>query len=245
MEFRLLGPVEAGRAGETVPLSGRLQRSLLCALLLHSNRAVSLGVLAESLWGAARPVQTREALVGQVARLRRSLAGWESDGGGRLELRPPGYLLRVEPDELDVTGFDRLRVAAGRTVEPLAAAIVLRRALRMWRGPLFDDVTPSPTTAAAARRLESARQQSYVALVELDLRLGRAADIVPDLEELVSRYPLHETFYEQLMRALWYSGRTMEAVDVYHRARRVMIEELGAEPSGVLRKRLHSMLAAL
>src|SRR5919198_2202673 len=112
MEFRLLGPVEVVEGGRALALGGRKQRALLALLLLHANEVVSRDRLIEELWRGAPPPAAETTLRAYVSRLRGEL------GEGRLQRRPPGYLLAVEPEELDLRRFERLaadgRVALAR-----------------------------------------------------------------------------------------------------------------------------------
>ena len=107
MEFRALGPLEVlGDDGVPVPLGGPRPRALLAQLLLESNTPVSTDRLIDGIWGEAPPASAANALQVHVHALRAAL------GADRIVTRPPGYLLRVEPDELDAERFERL-VAEG------------------------------------------------------------------------------------------------------------------------------------
>jgi DNA-binding SARP family transcriptional activator len=110
--FGILGPLEVRRGGSLVPVGGPRQRALLALLLCHANRVVSRDQLVDELLGD-QPAESAERMLRvQVSRLRKAVA----TGGGppRVLARPPGYLLRVEPGELDLDVFEQ-RVAAGRS----------------------------------------------------------------------------------------------------------------------------------
>src|SRR5919108_2597460 len=128
MEFRLLGPLDVAERGRSLPLGGRKQRSLLAVLLLHANDVVSTERLIDDLWGERPPATVAKAVQVYVSRLRKQL------GESRLLTREPGYLLRVDPSELDVACFERL-VAEARGEPPDPAAARLRGAVALWRGP--------------------------------------------------------------------------------------------------------------
>lgn len=109
LEFGILGPLEVRRGGTLLRVGGPRQRALLGLLLCHANRVVSRDQLAEELLGD-QPAESAERMLRvQISRLRTALA----DGGPpRVLARPPGYLLRVEPGELDLQVFEQ-RAAAG------------------------------------------------------------------------------------------------------------------------------------
>ncbi|MEV6524979.1 AfsR/SARP family transcriptional regulator [Longispora sp. NPDC051575] len=242
MEFRLLGPVEVGARGQVESVRGMLQRSLL-AVLVFTSGTVSVSDLIAELWPEHPPAQARSALLAQVARLRRSLDRWEADGATRLVRNPPGYRLKAGKHELDAAVFQRLRVQERRTTDNDQAAALLRQALGLWRGPALCDIGDGPMGKVIIARLDQALQQTYAALIERDIALGRSGEIIEDIEELTARYPLHEVFYDQLMRVLVTIGRPAEAVEVYRRARNMLALDYGIRPSPALRHRLGDILA--
>ena len=228
MEFRILGPLEvADDQGRSLPLGGARQRALLAALLLQANEVVRPDTLVDQLWGERPPATGPKALQVAVSHLRKTL------GDGVLETRPTGYLLRVEPEQLDVTRFDRLRDAARRSLEagrPGEAAAALREALSLWRGPALADVADETFAHADAERLEELRLLALEERIEADLLLGRHGGLVPELEPLIARHPLRERLREHLMLALYRSGRQAEGLEVYRDTRRMLADELGIEP---------------
>src|SRR5439155_23334607 len=135
MEFLVLGPVEVRIDGTAVPLGGPKQRALLALLLLDANEVVSRDHLVDALWGERAPASAQRSLDSYVSRLRSLL------GADRVERRPPGYRLRVEPEELDLDTFEALleqgRAAAG---DPAAARGLLTAALALWRGHGLGDL---------------------------------------------------------------------------------------------------------
>lgn len=228
MEFRILGPLEvADDAGRTVPLGGARQRALLAALLLHANEVVPLDRLIDELWGESPPTSGSKALQVAVSQLRKTL------GDGLLQTRPAGYLLRLEPDQLDLTRFETLRERAHAALDsghPAEAASALREALGLWRGPALADVAYELFARAEAERLEELRLGALEERIEADLALGRDAELVAELDALVAKHPLRERLREHLMLALYRSGRQAEALEVYRETRRMLAEELGIDP---------------
>jgi DNA-binding SARP family transcriptional activator len=229
MDFRLLGPLEIAEQARTLTLGGAKQRSLLALLLLHANEVVATDRLIAELWGESPPATVAKSVQSYVMRLRREL------GPGRLTTRPPGYLLTVGADELDVAVFQRLRDEA-RRAEPARAAQKLREALALWRGPPLADLAYEPFAQTEIARLEELRLAALEERVNADLACGRHADLVGELESLVATHPLRERLRAQLMLALYRSGRQAEALEAYRAARRELADELGLEPGDELRR---------
>ncbi len=192
---------------------------MLAVLLLNANRVVSVDRLVAALWEDEPPETAAKAVQVHVSQLRKLL------GKERLETRPPGYLLRVGEDELDVARFQRL-VEAGGYAE----------ALELWRGPPLAEFAELSFAQAEIARLEELRLACLEERIDRDLEAGRHADVAAELERLVREHPLRERLRGQLMLALYRSGRQAEALDVYQDARRALVEELGIEPGRALRE---------
>lgn len=241
MEFLILGPLEAHDGGRTLPLGGARQRALLAMLLLHANEVVSSDRLLEALWEGTDSDDGAKALQVAVSRLRKTLDPGRSAGvpGGLVVTRPPGYELRLDPDQLDLDRFERL-VAEARTAlaaaDPATAARLLHDALALWRGPPLADLTYEPFAQPEIARLDELRMAAVEVRIEADLALGRHTELVGELEAMVKEHPLRERLCRQLMLALYRSGRQGEALEAYQRARRGFVEELGIEPSRDLRQ---------
>jgi len=232
MEFRLLGPLEVFDGDCALELGGRKRRALLALLLLHANEVVSTDRLIDELWGDEPPQAAATALHGHVSRLRKLLPGEQ------LVTRSPGYVLQLEPSQLDLHRFESLReeARAARGAGDLAGASAkLREALSLWRGLALADLEYERFAQVEAGRLEELRLATVEERVDVDLELGRHSDLVAELERLVAEHPLREGFRAQLMLALYRSGRQAEALQVYQDARRVLLDELGIEPGQRLR----------
>jgi DNA-binding SARP family transcriptional activator len=230
-EFRVLGPVEAAVDGRPVRLPASKPRALLAVLLLNRNRVVATDTLIDALWEDP-PDTAAKALQGYVSQVRREV------GPDRLETKPPGYVLRVDPGELDLEAFEALaaegreRLAAG---DAETAAKRLRGALELWRGPPlaeFDD----PFARESRPGLEEVRLATLEARLDADLARGRHDELVPELEQLVAREPYRERPRAQLMVALYRAGRQADALEVYRRTRETLIDELGIEPAKELQE---------
>jgi DNA-binding SARP family transcriptional activator len=235
MEFRLLGPLEVAEHDRMLALGALKQRSLLAVLLLHANEVVSVERLIDELWGESPPATVGKSVQVYVSRLRKQL------GDDRLVTRAPGYVLHVDPSELDLARFERL-VDEARGAAPEAAAAKLRTALALWRGPPLADLAYEPFVQAQAARLEDLRLLALEQRIDADLAVGRHAELVGELESLVAEHPLRERLRGQLMLALYRCGRQAEALDAHREARAALTEELGIEPSRALRERHEAIL---
>jgi DNA-binding SARP family transcriptional activator len=227
MEFRILGPLEVEEAGQLLPLGGTKQRALLALLLLRANEVVSRDRLIDELWGGSPPDSGKTALQVHVSQLRKAL------GRDLILTQPPGYLIRVSDGELDLHRFEQL-VAAARAEEPVQAARLLREGLALWRGAPLAELGES--FAPAERALEEQRLAALEQRIDADLALGRHAELVSELERLVTQEPLRERLRGQLMLALYRCGRQSAALEVYRSGRRLLDEELGLQPDDELQR---------
>ncbi|GAA2389956.1 AfsR/SARP family transcriptional regulator [Dactylosporangium salmoneum] len=237
LRVSLLGPLEVtGAGGAPVELPGGKPRLLLAVLACHANRPVSAEMLAESLWGPAPPRRAGTNLRVYVHHLRKAL------GGDRIGRRPEGYVLFLEPGELDAERFRALVAQARAAVgdeRPGRAAEALSEALALWRGPALAGLDSAWLEAAGlaadAAGLEEQRLQALELRFEVELGLGRPGGVIAELRALTTHYPLRETFRGLLMRALIGDGRGAEALAVFESTRRVLADELGLDPSRSLR----------
>jgi ABC-type transport system substrate-binding protein/DNA-binding SARP family transcriptional activator/streptogramin lyase len=237
IDYRLLGPIEAGVDGRPLDIGGRRQRALLAVLLLSANEPVSRDCLAERLWGERPPAGAQHALEVYVSRLRRVL---QPAAGCEVVLTRPGaYLLRTAEDRIDVRCFERLAGQGRRALavnEPGQAAADLRAALALWRGGPLTGVGDESFAQAEIARLEELRARVIEDRIEAELALGGHADVIGELGALVAAHPLRERPYQLLMVALYRAGRQPEALAVFQSARRVLVGELGIEPSPALQQ---------
>src|SRR5437868_7923605 len=155
MEFRILGPLEVEGAGRAVAPGARRERALLAALILGAGEVVSADRLVTALWGDDPPRSAAKTLQNHVLRLRKVL------GPTVIETRAPGYRLVVPPAAGDARRFEELIGAARSAVAqgaPDRAALMLREALALWRGPPLDELAGYfPAEAEAARLTELRR----------------------------------------------------------------------------------------
>jgi DNA-binding SARP family transcriptional activator len=225
IEFRLLGPVEAVADGRTLPLGGRRERAVLAFLLLHAGEVVSADQLVDVLWEADPPEEAYGTIATDVSRLRLLLGELLVDDG-------LGYRLDVASEQVDVGRLGRLLIAGRSELaegHPERAVALIRQGLALRRGPSLADLDEAFARAAAAR-LDSLVLDATEAWAEAELALGHEAVVVAALEPLGHVHPYRERLREQLMLALYRSGRQGDALEVYDETRRLLREDLGVLP---------------
>jgi DNA-binding SARP family transcriptional activator len=232
LDFRILGPLEVVDDDGPIRLGGPKQRATLAILLLNVNRVVSVDRLADDLYAGEAPATAVTQVQRQISELRKLLGPAHG-----IETRPPGYAMRLAPEQLDLHRFERLAADAGRSFESgdsARAADLLRDALGLWRGSPLADLGYESFAQPAIGRLAEIRLAAVEQRVDAELELGAHAQLIAELEQLVAEHPLQERFAEQLMLALYRSGRQTEALDVYRAARKRLVELFGLEPTAGL-----------
>jgi DNA-binding SARP family transcriptional activator/class 3 adenylate cyclase len=229
-EFRILGPLEVLSGGRRMTYAGDKRGALLALLLLNANRVVSTEVLIDELWDESPPRSGAKAVQVRVSQLRKALA--DVGLGELIVTRPPGYVIELGSDRLDLHLFERLVSESDGilTVDPERAAQLLREAIGLWRGTPLAEFASTPFARAASARLEELRMAAVERRIEADLVLGRHADLVGELEALISENPFRERLCGQLMLALYRSGRQADALETYRAARKALADELGIAP---------------
>jgi DNA-binding SARP family transcriptional activator len=227
IEYLLLGPLEARVDGARVELPGGRPRAVLARLLLEEGRVVPVEGLLDALWGHRPPPSAPKVLQAHVSQLRKVL------GAGAIETQAPGY--RVTGTATDLARFEELTGAARNEQSSAKAAKLYGQALGLWRGRALAEFRREPF-APAARRLEELRLDALGARIEAELSLGEHKRLVGELAALVAQEPLREQPRRQLMLALYRSGRQAEALACYREGRRLLVDELGIEPSPALQE---------
>jgi DNA-binding SARP family transcriptional activator len=115
IDYRLLGPIEAGINGHALEIGGQKQRALLTILLLSANEPVSREVLIDRLWGECPPAGAQHTLDVYISRLRKTLK--PAADGAVVLTRSGAYLLRVPSERIDVGRFERLAGEGRRALE--------------------------------------------------------------------------------------------------------------------------------
>ncbi|MGX1808419.1 alpha/beta fold hydrolase [Nocardia sp. NPDC055321] len=203
-------------------------RALLAGLLVTPGRPVSVDRLIDDLWGTRLPANPISTLHTRVSQLRRTLESAEPGGRDLIVTRAPGYLIQVEPADLDAGRFRALVADARRTQDPRARAALFADALSLWRGQPFAD---APFAQAVSDRLEEERLGVLEEQAETRLELGEHRELTPVLAELVALHPLRERLRGAYLRTLYRSGRQAEALDSYQDLRVRLTEELGVDPN--------------
>ena len=229
-DFRLLGPLEALEGGEPVDLPAGKPRALLAQLLLDANRVVSTDAIVDGLWGQRPPASAHKLVQVYVSKLRKAL------GPDCIETRSPGYRVLATLERYDLGRFEELTALASSERDVARRAALLERALSLWRGPALAEFHGLPFAAPAMRRLAELRLAALEDRIDAKLELGSQGSLIAELEALVVEEPLRERPRRQLMIALYRSGRHAEALARYREARRVLIDELGIEPSPALQE---------
>lgn len=231
MEFRILGPLEVVEDGETLDLGPRKQRSLLALLLIHANRVVSTDRILEELWGDESEGK-ENALWVYVSRLRTVLEP-DRDQHTVLVTKDHGYVLTAAPGSIDAVRFERETSRARELAkdDPTAGSTLFREALDLWRGTPFQEFMYDDFAQTEITRLQELRLAALEDAIEADLRRGLSGELVSELEVLHREHPLRERPVDQLMLALYRSGRSADALRTFERFRRGVGEELGIDPS--------------
>jgi peptide/nickel transport system substrate-binding protein len=233
MQFGMLGPLQVSLNGSPVGLGGPKQRALLAYLLLHANTVVTRDRLIDGLWGERPPPSTAESLDSYLSRLRKLV------GHDRLSRQAGGYVLRVEPGELDSEQFERMVTSTRQGAGDRDAADVARElaaALALWRGPVLADLADEPFAQNEIRRLEQERLTALEDRIDAELRMGRGAELVAELEQLTAEHPEREWLAAARMLALYRAGRQTDALAAYQAVRSWLVGELAVEPGPELRE---------
>ena len=237
MKFNVLGPLEVSAAERPLAIGGSRARAVLALLLLDANRVVPAERLMDEVWPQLARERAAANLQVRLSELRRALRTvGESE---RLETRAPGYVLRVEPSELDLTQFEQL-VAGGRSAladgDPETATRLLDQALSLWRGPALANVDGVGFADSEQVRLEEERFSALESRIDAQLACGRHAETIGELARLTAAHPLRERFWQQRLLALYRSGRQADALRAFRELRSHLVEQLGLEPGQELRE---------
>lgn len=246
VSYKLLGPLTVDRAeGFAVSPSAPKLRQLLALLLFNANQPVAVSQIVEELWGEQVPRQSVLTVRTYICHLRKLISD-STDSTEFLATVPSGYLLRVEPGELDVQRFDGLR-ESGQTLMEAGqydlAAVEFRAALAMFRGPVLVDVDPGLVLRPFVVRVEEDRRSVRAMRIQADFALGRHRELVGELTSITLTHPLDEWAHARLMEALSETGRRGEALAVYRGLRTMLDRELGVEPGPELQRLQQDILS--
>ncbi|MEO8517839.1 MAG: ABC transporter substrate-binding protein [Dermatophilaceae bacterium] len=249
LEFGILGPLEVLRSGTRLKLGGRQQRAILGLLLCEAGQVVSVGRLADALWGEHLPSGFLTTVQTYVFHLRALLEPDRARGAGSGVLVTEaggGYRLLAAAGSVDAVLFEGLLVRGRVALEaqdPGEAAVLLDRAFGLWRGEVLGDLADFGFVAPVAGRLQELRLSAMELRMEAELALGHHGTAVAELDRLVADHPLREQLHAERILALYRCGRQSDALAAYRQLRATLAEELGIEPSPPLHA-LHSAVLA-
>ncbi|MFJ2178601.1 BTAD domain-containing putative transcriptional regulator [Streptomyces sp. NPDC087851] len=235
MRFQLLGPLSIAEGHDVVVLKPSKPSSLLAALLLHPGSVVSTGYLLRALWDENQPATARAALQSCVLRLRRIFVKY-GVSGDVIEAVPGGYRMNVDAGTLDLVRFRMLVRAADTAGDAEGELYRLKEALTLWQGPLLANVPSLMLHRDEVPGLTEERLRTLERACDIELTLGRCRQVLVDLWEAARRHPGRERFSEQLIEALYRTGRQSEALAEYRAVKGRLKEELGIDPGASLQR---------
>ncbi|MFC3575128.1 AfsR/SARP family transcriptional regulator [Streptomyces yaanensis] len=250
MEVGVLGPLVVAVNGRSLVPSAAKPRQVLALLAANLGRHVSLDAIVRELWDDMPPGRPTGVVQTYVKQLRRGLALALDPLGGPdpkelLSRTHTGYVLDVPAAETDGRAFERLAVDGQRALarqEAAEAAVLLDRALDLWRGPALVDVRTGPVLRTETRRLDEMRRTALEHRAGAYLLLGRHTELLGELGAMTAHYPLQESLHALLIVSLHRSGRSGEALEAFRRLRAALVNELGIEPSHRLQRLHHAIL---
>lgn len=235
IEFRVLGGVEGYAGDRQLDFGPAKQRCVLAVLLAEANRPVSADQLIDRVWADRPPLRVRGSLHTYLARLR--------SVGVRIAGRRGTYVLAAEEGAIDLHRFRLLVRQAKATSDDDAALVLFEQALRLWRGePFAGHDTPWLADVRTSAELEL--WEARLDRVDVALRCGHHAALLPELSTTAGQHPLDERVAGQLMTALYGNGRQADALESFHRIRRRLAGDLGADPGPALRRLQRQILTA-
>lgn len=244
--FKLFGSVGLVKDGRLIPLQGSRQRTLLATLLINSRKVVTKEQFFEELWDGRPVARADNALQALVARLRKLLKAQfgEQFTRDRLITLPTGYLLHAETHEVDTSLFEYLVTRAHGEVanNPVRARDLITAALELWDGPVLEGVHGGPLCHGAVLHYEETRLAAIEDKFSASMTAGIERGVISELKKMAMLYPWRERLAEMLMVALYRSGRQADALREYNLVRRRLVDELGMEPSPMLKDRMRAIL---
>ena len=246
MRYEILGPLRVSdEHGVSFITAGKVE-ILLAVLLVRAGEVVPTDALMTEIWGERTPRRAAAGLHVFVSQLRKFLSR-PGRAGNPVVTRSPGYVLTLADDEFDAHEYLRY-LEAGRAHAAQnrheQVAECLSAALALWRGPVLNGPCPGPILEGFVSWLTEARLDCTEMLIDAQLALGRHREVIGRLYSLTAEHPLRESFYRQLMLALYRCDRQADALKVYQSARRALNEELGLEPCRALQEVHRAVLQA-
>lgn len=228
VDWRVLGPLEVWANGSPINLGGRQRRLVLAILLAHADQTVSTDRVVEEVWGGSPPDSARKTVQAHMAHLRRAING----ASEFLSSSGDGYRVCPEAGGVDADRFKATVEAARDSADPARTVSLLDEALDMFRGEPYAGLADDALTVKVeASRLNELRLNATEERLEALLGTGYESVVAAETDSLLAEHPLRERLWAIHMLALYRSGRQSEALRAYSRARQILAEELGIEPS--------------
>ncbi|MFI6785075.1 BTAD domain-containing putative transcriptional regulator [Micromonospora sp. NPDC050276] len=240
MSFQILGTLNLTNGRDVAVLPPSKPTTLLAALLLRPNAVVSINSLLGAIWGEQQPASAKAALQTCVLRLRRLFAK-HGIAGNVIESVPGGYRIVADAETLDLLRFRQLVGRAENETDLESELHILAEGLGLWRGALLANVPSDALCRDEAPRLTEEWLRASERVHDLKLMLGRCRDVLPDLWRAARSHPGHERFAEQLIEALYRTGRQTEALVEYRNVKQYLLDELGLDP-GLSLQRLEAAI---
>ncbi|MFF5767359.1 BTAD domain-containing putative transcriptional regulator [Streptomyces tanashiensis] len=234
MRFQLLGPLSVTDGRDVVMLPPSKPTALLAALLVRPGSVVSADRLRDIVWGEEHPTTAKTALQSCVLRLRRLFAKYGIEHQAVVAVAG-GYRIDADADTLDLLHFRRLVEQAASSGND-SELYTLRSALALWQGGLLSNVPSDLLHRDEVPRLAEERLRVLERVCDIELEHGRCREALVDLWEVTRVYPAHERFAEQLIEALYRTGRQTEALAEYRRVKGHLRERLGVDPRAELQR---------
>lgn len=235
MRFQLLGLLSITDGEHAAVLQPSKPTNLLAALLIHSGAVVSTDYLLRAVWDTEPPATARAALQSCVLRLRRIFAKY-GIANDTIEAVPGGYRMRMDHETLDLVRFRGLVQSAGSARDAETESYVLREALALWQGPVLANVSSHMLHRDEAPRLSEERLRALERLCDIELARGRCREVLTDVWDAARRHPERERFAEQLIEALYRTGRQTEALVEIRAVKERLKEEFGIDPGAPLQR---------
>lgn len=240
LRFSVLGPVRAWQGDTKLNLGAPQQRAVLTMLLLAAGRQVTLDALINGLWEDDPPPTATGTVRTYVSRLRRGLEAGGGAEAGPIESAGTGYIIPANYGTLDLDVFQQMvadarTLKAGDPAERVQAAALLRDALRLAQGEPLADI-PGPYASSQRVRITELLMGAAEERLALDIELGGHVAAAAELSTLLADHPMRERLSELLMLALYRSGRQIDALAVFEKARRMLAEGFGVDPGPALQE---------
>lgn len=244
MRYEILGPLRVVHQGSDSSIGSQQLETVLAVLLIRAGQVVSREQLINEIWSDRAPRRANAGIHVLISQLRKFLKQCGS-ADDPIATRNSGYRINIGSDEFDLRAFNHLLdVGRGYARQEMheEASDCFGSALSLWRGAVLDRVREGPIVEAFAAWAEEARLECVETLTDSRLALGRYRELVGELYALTAEYPLRETFYRQLMLALFGAQRKADALHVYRIAQARLKDELGLEPCRMLQELQCSIL---